>query len=168
MIDNVARFWKKVSEPTSSGCRLWTASVDKDGYGKFQINLGGSANQRHVRAHRYAWFLQFGVEPVQQLLHSCDMPACVNVAHLSEGSQKQNIRDAKVRDRRANADRHPRAILTKVKALQLRELYAAGRGYAWLMEFFGISKPGVYMVLSKRTWNYPECFPESTKEEVAQ
>jgi hypothetical protein len=50
-------------------------------------------------AHRVMWELTFGEEPAGVLLHSCDNPRCVNVEHLSIGTQKDNALDAKSKGR---------------------------------------------------------------------
>jgi hypothetical protein len=107
------RFWSKADK--SGMCWLWQWAVCKDGYGRFQLNEGG--RQRHVRAHRYAFFLEHGREPMGLVLHSCDTAACVNPAHLSEGNQLVNVRDCVARGRhragRKIGSAHPRAKSTE-------------------------------------------------------
>lgn len=76
------RFWEKVDK--GGECWLWTAHVDKHGYGEF--NLG----PRRVRAHRYAYELVVG--PTEQELdhrHTCPK-VCVTPRHLRPATRKQN------------------------------------------------------------------------------
>lgn len=82
----------------ADGCHEWTGQKDKDGYGKFQITTE-VRKQKHVRAHRYAYFLKHGTWPSQLALHSCDRPWCVNPDHLSDGSQSENIQQCVARGR---------------------------------------------------------------------
>lgn len=78
----------------ASGCLLWTGSVDGMGYGMLRVD-----RTRTRRAHRVAWLLVHGAWPEDCLLHSCDTPGCVEIAHLREGSRADNNaeRDAKGR-----------------------------------------------------------------------
>lgn len=51
-------------------------------------------------AHRLSYFLHNGpLDPKLDCMHSCDYPPCINPAHLSLGTRKQNIRDAITRRR---------------------------------------------------------------------
>ena len=47
--NDIKRFWSKTAEV--AGCIVWTAGVDKDGYGKFAT--GGRGKVKHFRAHRW-------------------------------------------------------------------------------------------------------------------
>ena len=50
---------------------------------------------KNWRAHRLMYFLRNGsIDPKLDVMHSCDNPPCCNPAHLSQGTRKQNIRDA--------------------------------------------------------------------------
>lgn len=96
-VPNDERFWSKVKR--TRGCWLWLGAQDKDGYGKFQVTLVRSSGakktpQRHVRAHRYSFELITGRTP-GQLLHECDVKACVRIGadHVHEGTQRKNVRD---------------------------------------------------------------------------
>ena len=75
-------------------CWLWQGKPNTSGYGT--IRDGG----RKHRVHRIAWEWANGPIPDGMLvLHSCDTPRCVNPAHLSLGTVRDNNydRDAKGR-----------------------------------------------------------------------
>lgn len=76
-----------VPEP-NTGCLLWLASCDQDGYGKLSID------GRTRRAHRVAYELAFGpVPPGLQLDHrACSTPCCINPLHLEAVTQWVNGR----------------------------------------------------------------------------
>lgn len=86
-----------IPEP-NSGCFLWLGVLQKDGYGT--LTNGG----RPLLAHRAAWEVAFGVPPADKyVLHKCDVPWCVNPAHLYIGTQFDNMRDAVQRRRHCNS-----------------------------------------------------------------
>lgn len=107
---DAARFWSRVDR--SGACWIWTAGVDKDGYGKFTLTLpriGGKQQQVSVRAHRIAYLLTVGPLAGDQLVrHSCDTPACCNPKHLEPGSQVDNVADRVARGRSARGESHGR------------------------------------------------------------
>jgi len=77
-----------------SGCWVWTGAAVEDGYG--QISVDGAFK----RAHRVVYELLVGPIPRgAKLLHRCDVPACVNPAHLYPGTQKRNVADCIERGR---------------------------------------------------------------------
>ncbi len=88
------RFWEKVD--TTGDCWLWMGArsghADRQGYaqGYGQLNVSG----RDKKATHIAWFLETGTWPVNQMCHTCDNPPCVRIAHLFDGTQKDNMQDA--------------------------------------------------------------------------
>lgn len=81
-----ARFMDKVSPEPNSGCWLWTAACDKDGYGLFKAD-------RLQGAHRYAFELFKGEIPKGlQIDHLCKVRCCVNPDHLEAVTFQENMR----------------------------------------------------------------------------
>ena len=103
---DLRRYWAKV--PSSGGadaCWLWQASRLGD-YGQFVATKPGALTSRgkdqaHLYAHRVAWVIANG-RPIPDglmVLHRCDVPMCVNPAHLFLGTQLDNMRDCKAKGR---------------------------------------------------------------------
>lgn len=96
-----ARFWSKVQAGARDECWLWMASTDKKGYGKLYWGT------KLLGAHRVAYMLANHVDELPKMLdgsrveimHSCDVPGCVNPLHLSLGSAKLNQRDKTAKGR---------------------------------------------------------------------
>jgi hypothetical protein len=97
------RFWEKVDRQLE-GCWRWLSGANKKGYGNFYC----SARRRNVNAHRFAWELANGKRAPANLmvLHSCDHPWCVNPAHLSLGTNSDNLLDASRKGRIARGERN--------------------------------------------------------------
>lgn len=87
-------FDSKIERLPWSGCWIWLGGlVDPKGYGSFKFD-GES------RAHRSAWALFHGPIPDGlHVLHRCDVPSCVNPAHLFLGTNNDNIADASAKGR---------------------------------------------------------------------
>jgi len=72
-------------------CWLWRGGVGGNGYGAFV-----TAECRFNPAHRFSYELANGPIPKgMHVLHRCDVPLCVNPAHLFLGTHADNMRDLK-------------------------------------------------------------------------
>lgn len=86
-------FLKKIQK-LESGCWQWTATKDKDGYGKMLIE------GKYYRAHRISYELYKGeIDEGLWVLHTCDLTGCVNPDHLYLGTNIENVRDRESRGR---------------------------------------------------------------------
>lgn len=81
-----------------SGCWIWLGSVDRDGYGR--LNGSNLGKRQFQFAHRASYELHVSAIPTDMMvLHHCDLPCCINPAHLYLGTPVENGRDKKVRGR---------------------------------------------------------------------
>ena len=139
----------KRSVETPSGCVEWTGPKhDEMGYAR--IRIGG----RMVYVHRAAWEIENGPIPEGLvILHSCDNPSCINVVHMSVGSQRDNVQDMLTKGRAdRRGDRANPAKLTGSEVRELRDLAAQGHSRSELSKIFGISKSQVDNIRLNRHW----------------
>ena len=105
------RFWSKVDKSGGpDACWMWKGTKSYHGqYGQFQFRVKA---QGSVRAHRLAWEYVKGekLPPEVFLCHRCDVPLCVNPAHLFPRTPKENNEDMWRKGRGSRGDRHREAI----------------------------------------------------------
>lgn len=115
-------------------CWLWAGPLDGWGYGALSIQ------RRPVRAHRVSWELHHGPIPDGlSVLHHCDVPRCVNPAHLFLGDQRANMKDKAMKGR----SHAPRPKRRKLSDAAMQDILTAtgGRGLqVQLAVKYGVSK----------------------------
>jgi hypothetical protein len=90
----IARFHSKYQQDDAAMCWLWRGARTSAGYGSFGI-VALKHHEVTRPAHRVAYVMAHGDLPAGVLvMHSCDTPLCVNPAHLSLGTDADNVRDA--------------------------------------------------------------------------
>ena len=91
-----------------SECWIWMGPRTWNGYGKITRRLKRGPRKGKVKTdlvHRVAYCAFMGIRmisPKSVVRHSCDIPLCINPAHLIKGSQKQNMIDCVTRGRHRN------------------------------------------------------------------
>lgn len=159
-IPPLTRFWAKVDKTDT--CWLWTGALRDDGYGVF--NLGQST----VRVHRFSYELHHGPIPAGKFVcHRCDVPRCVNPAHLFAGTHADNMADRQAKGRvAAGADsgmrkhpeahvrgvKHPMAKLTPERVGHIRAMRQSGLSHQKIADRVGIARTTVTDVLKGRNW----------------
>ena len=77
-------WWERVDRQPG-GCWMYQGPSKNGRYGSFG----------RLRAHHFAWMQENGPVPAGRVVcHKCDVPLCVNPAHLFLGTQGDNVRDA--------------------------------------------------------------------------
>lgn len=143
------RFEKQVKK--TAGCWMWVGGRDQDGYGIFKGEVAGVLFKR---AHRYSYALHTGDLLIdRQALHSCDNPSCVNPAHLSSGTNADNMRDKadKGRSRVPVGERHGQSILTDEQA-QL--VLADPRPYTAIAADYNVSASTIGSLKQRHSWKH--------------
>lgn len=90
-------FWMNFRHDPVTDCLVWKGKPDRHGYGRVRIAGAGSTE---VGPHKMAWLFKRGSIPTGlNVLHKCDNPLCGNVEHLYLGTQADNAKDARDRNR---------------------------------------------------------------------
>lgn len=147
------RFWSKVDKRGPGECWEWKASRHPFGYGHFR--LGGKV----VNAHRVAFMLANGKWPEPFCCHRCDNPACVNPAHLFEGTHADNMADMVAKGRLRQEGRpgtaNPNAKLTEQGVRDIRANWVLCRTtYDELAERFGVNRTTIHRVVERIDWRH--------------
>lgn len=100
-----------ISPEPNSGCWIWVGARISTGYGCVRIN------KKTFTTHRLSWRIKHGHEAPRYVCHTCDVRLCCNPDHLFDGSQADNMQDAKGKGRHKpppllRAENHPRSKLT--------------------------------------------------------
>ncbi len=145
--------------PELGPCWLWTGAFGQGAYGVFCFN-GRKPTTIRKKTHRFSHELHIGPIPEGlDVMHKCDVPACVNPAHLVAGTRGENNRDRSDKGRGAVGERHGRARLTAIQALTLRADRAAGMTQVRLATKYNVSRRNVRAIIARETW---ACLPEQT------
>lgn len=136
-----------------TGCWLWTGRLRTSGYGVLS-NFNGRGSKS---AHRLSHELFKGPIPEGLfVLHSCDVRACVNPAHLRAGTQKENIADCIARGRfrpggskRGSLNRL--AKLTDADVLDIRNSTLSPKA---LRAKYGIDRTNIHAIITGKTWKH--------------
>ncbi len=141
------------SENTYFGCWLWTGGQDGHGYGLITIRPEFVA----ARTHRLSYLAFNGEIPEGiHVLHTCDMPLCINPEHLFLGTHKENMEDMRKKNRaaRMKGEKNFHAKLTEAKVLKMREEWKSGRHYKEIASEYGIKPTNVHRILSGKSWSH--------------
>lgn len=149
------RFWEKVAKAGPNECWLWTGNLLNTGYGQIMITDGHPET-----AHRVSFALANGV-PIEQpivVMHSCDVRACVNPAHLSAGDYRLNALDMVQKGRsskhpRPYGSQHGMALLTEAQVEEIRQSREPSRV---LGPRYGVSSSTIRKARSGITWRGPK------------
>lgn len=158
--EEIGRFRAMVD--TSAGpdaCWPWTGSVMNKGYGHLTVRSRVTGAFSSILSHRFAFWIAKGRPPVGKVRHDCDNPPCCNPAHLREGTQKENIRDAIDRGRfmfpkPATGSANLAAKLTEDVVPNIRLRLSLGESSRDIGAAFGVAHSTILKIANGRTWGH--------------
>lgn len=146
---------RHVPERDEGQCWIWQGHVDKSGYGVAHATRP-SGKRGPARAHRVIYEALVGPIPEGKLLmHSCDNPPCVNPAHLTPGTDAENLADMARKGRSARGTKHRAAKLTEAQVMEARSKYATGHyTLDMLGAEYGLTRTPVSQLVRGITWKH--------------
>jgi len=127
-----------------SGCWIWMHTLLKGGYGQFRLN-----GKRYL-AHRWAYQHWHGKIPASvDVCHTCDVPCCVNPAHLFLGTRKDNMQDASKKGRVCKGSE---VTTSKLREDQIPLIRADARTQREIADEYGITQGHVSDIKLGRRW----------------
>lgn len=116
-------YLKQRSKSTETGCIVWIANKDKDGYG-----IATYKNEDWV-AHRLAYSVFNNITKKEMnglvVCHKCDNPSCINPEHLFLGTHRDNMLDRDVKKRQATGERNGNSKLTDKQRAEIIQKYGS-------------------------------------------
>lgn len=107
---DLERFLALIVPDDDTDCLFWTGKINNYGYGQFRIGSQTNGTRRHISAHRFAFIITNGREPVGVVDHTChnadpSCPGgraclhrrCVRGDHLQDVEQLENLRRGRER-----------------------------------------------------------------------
>ena len=143
------RFWTKVKK--TDGCWNWIGTKNATGYGIIGIN-----GKNHL-AHRYSYKLHIGKIPIgMSILHHCDVPACVNPAHIFIGTQADNMADMAQKGRAnggpPSGEGNDNVKLTETKVRAIFNDRENGMSFRSIGKKYSISHTQAWRILNGESW----------------
>ena len=131
-----------------SGCWLWMHGYSSSGYGRMY------RGKVLVYAHRFSWEVHNGAIPDGLcVLHRCDVPVCVNPAHLFLGTPRDNMLDMWGKGRQVitppKGEAHWCAKLCAEQIIAIRRDPRLG---SVLADLYGVSQTHIYRIKSRKSW----------------
>lgn len=144
-----------IASAPDGGCWEWTRITNGDGYG--QLRVAG----RMVYAHRLAYELGIGPIPDgMHILHQCDNPRCINPAHLSIGTQSQNMKECSDRGRAKIpkpiklGEENGSSKLLEVDVRSIRRLLEQGHTQQSIADRFGVTQRTISNIKLGKKWGH--------------
>lgn len=130
---------------TESGCWIWMKSL----WGDYpSIKVAGKSE----KANRISFYAFKGRIPKGMcVLHTCDIPSCVNPGHLFLGTHQDNMRDMAMKHR-AKGWPGEKNWNSKLTAVQAKEIIESSGIHAQIAKRYGVSRSTVTLIKQGKIW----------------
>lgn len=130
-----------------TNCWEWLKCTNQNNYGVIR------AKRRNYLVHR----LIFEIIKKQNIkgklvCHTCDNPLCCNPDHMFIGTQTENMKDAQLKKRMKQGEKHYRHKLTIKNLEEIRLLLKNGNSIRKIALIFNVSASCIAAISSGRNW----------------
>lgn len=152
------RIMSRVGPEDDIGCRDWTGPISRLwGYGVTTLdNKSHNASRAVYKVYNN---LDLGSKIV--VCHKCDRPSCCNPEHLFHGTQGDNVRDCRNKNRNRGPlvceyKNHPRfsAKVNPAKVRHIRTLWKLGMQQTKIAKIFDIHSSQVSRIVREEDWKH--------------
>lgn len=142
-----------------TGCIEYQGWKSNGGYGVVRVSGTKGGKRKASMAHRVVFAAIVGPIPTDKnVLHKCDNPSCVNVAHLFLGTQLENVRDCAAKGRRRYSGRkgeeNHKAKLTESAVLDIRASLKNGVTQNALAAKYAVTQELISRVKLRKAWKH--------------
>lgn len=148
------RMLSAVEFDTVGGCWLWSRAANELGYGVLYDN------GTRWPAHRLSYRVWVGEIPEGHVVcHRCDVPACINPAHLFVGTQAENLADMRAKGRRGSVRVYSGSsnVMSRLTEADIPKILNAandGQSFTAIGRTFGVSRVTVSKIVNGRAWRH--------------
>lgn len=147
-------FMSRIAVHSNTGCWLWTGS--KTGRGSHRYGSFVHRGERKL-AHRFSYEHFNGPIPYKKVVcHKCDVTACVNPEHLFIGTQSDNMRDCRDKNRLNHrfGTTHGNNKLSEEAVLDIYNQKLRGTMTLTLARKYNVSTGVIVSIMSGRSWRW--------------
>lgn len=164
------RAWRRHGDPlinkrqySTLQSQIKSAIQEKDGHWIWQKSTSGGGskygslenNGRKLLAHRASYEAFIGKIPTGlNVCHSCDIPLCVNPAHLFLGSQKDNHADMVKKNRQANREKHGMSKLSENNIINIKHMIKDGINQRKIAKYYAVTQAAISLINRNKTWKH--------------
>lgn len=139
-------FMSKVKKTDT--CWIWQGAKYNSGYGRVYSKIANLA-------HRLSYYIFHGeLSNNLIVMHSCDVRLCVNPAHLSQGTHKDNTQDMIKKGRKFPqlGSTNPASKLTVKDIREIRFKHFEGAIQTHLAKEYGVSPSLINLIVKYKNW----------------
>ena len=132
-----------------TGCQIWLGATLTNGYGVV------APQRKQVYVHRIAYELHKGPIPAgAHVLHSCDIPSCINPDHLRLGTPADNAKDREDRKRMVHVTgvKNGRSVLTQEQVAEIKTRLQGTESFRSIARDYSVKWTTIQDIFNGRTW----------------